>query len=52
MIASAGTYLGDAYLADFWPPRPSQAQYPVRGARGGQPKVLGDRRPNASVTKL
>ncbi len=52
MTVSAGTYRGDMYSADPWPPRVSQAQFPVRGARGGQPKVLGDRRPDASVTKL
>ena len=52
MTLSAGSYRGDVYLGDPWPPTPSQAQFPVRGARGGTVKVLGDRRPDASVRKL
>ncbi len=51
-MSSAGTYKGDAYKADWWPLKVSQPQYPVRGASGGIVKVLGDRRPNASVTKI
>ncbi len=48
-MASAGTYYGDAYTGDWWPPRPRQPEFPVRGARGGVTSLKGDRRPGNTV---
>ena len=52
MAGSGGTYYGDMFRGDPWPPRPSQSQAPVRGAKGGLVGRKGDQRPGVTVRRL